>query len=60
MRGDSTSSCGRIAACWANNRNAPQIAFKPDWARHAEVALFKRNDRTLEAVPISIHYTSCH
>jgi hypothetical protein len=40
--------------CWANNRNVPQIAFKPDWARHAKAAPFKRNDRMLEALPIGV------
>ena len=44
----------RIAACWANNRKVPQIAFKPDWARHAKAAPFKRNDQMLEALPIGV------
>ena len=44
----------RIAACWADNRKVPQIAFKPDWARHAKAAPFKRNDQMLEAMPIGV------
>jgi hypothetical protein len=40
--------------CWANNRNVPQIAFEPDWARQAKAASFKRNDRMLEALPIGV------
>ena len=43
-----------IAACWAENRKVPQIAFKPDWTRHAKAAPFKRNDAMLEALPIGV------
>ena len=32
----------------------PQIAFKPDWARHAKAAPFKRNDAMPEALPIGV------
>jgi hypothetical protein len=32
-------------------RKAPQIVFKPDLARHAKAAPFKRNDQLLEACP---------
>lgn len=32
----------------------PHIAFKPDWARHAKAAPFKRNDAMLEALPIGV------
>ena len=41
----------RIAACWAQNRGVPQVVFKPDFARHAKAAPFKRNDTMLEAMP---------
>jgi YspA, cpYpsA-related SLOG family len=44
----------RIAACWANNRRVPQIAFKPDWSRYAKAAPFKRNDALLETLPIGV------
>jgi hypothetical protein len=32
----------------------PQIVFKPDWARHAKAAPFRRNDQLLEALPIGL------
>jgi hypothetical protein len=32
---------------WATNRKVPQIAFKPDWTKHAKAAPFKRNDAML-------------
>ena len=44
----------RIAARWADHRKVPQIAFKPDWARHAKAAPFKRNDAMLEVLPIGV------
>lgn len=31
-----------------------QIAFKPDWTRHAKTAPFKRNDAMLETQPIDV------
>jgi hypothetical protein len=31
-----------------------QIAFKPDWTRHAKAAPFKRNDAMLELLPIGV------
>jgi hypothetical protein len=44
----------RIAARWADHRKVPQIAFKPDWARHNKAAPFKRNDQILDVLPIGI------
>jgi hypothetical protein len=38
LHGGSPKGAERIAACWANSRKVPQIAFKPDWARHAKAA----------------------
>jgi hypothetical protein len=32
----------------------PQIAFKPDWRRHAKAAPFKRNDAILAALQIGV------
>jgi hypothetical protein len=52
--GGSPKGAERIAACWADNRKVPQIVFKPDWARHAKAAPFKRNDQMLEAMPIGL------
>ena len=54
LHGASPRGAERIAACWADNRKVPQIAFKPDWNRDRKAAPFKRNDRMLEALPIGI------
>ena len=45
----------RIAARWADHRKVvPQIAFKPDWTKHAKAAPFKRNDQMLDVLPIGV------
>ena len=44
----------RIAAKWADHRKVPQIAFKPDWTKHAKAAPFKRNDQMLDVLPIGV------
>ncbi len=54
MHGGSPRGAERIASCWATNRGVPQIAFKPDWRRHAKAAPFKRNDTMLETLPIGV------
>ena len=54
MHGGSPKGAERIAACWADNRKVRQIAFKPDWKRHAKAAPFKRNDQMLDALPIGV------
>jgi hypothetical protein len=54
LHGGSPKGAERIASCWADNRKVTQIAFKPDWARHAKAAPFKRNDRMLETLPIGV------
>ncbi len=54
LHGGSPRGAERIAACWAVTRKVPQIAFRPDWARHAKAASFKRNDQMLEAMPIGL------
>jgi hypothetical protein len=54
LHGGSPKGAERIATCWADTRRVPQIAFKPDWARHAKAAPFKRNDQMLEAMPIGL------
>ncbi|MGE3147798.1 MAG: DUF2493 domain-containing protein [Pseudorhodoplanes sp.] len=51
LHGGSPKGAERIAACWAENRNVPQVVFKPDWTRHAKAAPFKRNDALLETMP---------
>jgi hypothetical protein len=54
LHGGSPKGAERIAARWADHRKVPQIAFKPDWARHAKAAPFKRNDQMLEVLPIGV------
>ena len=54
LHGGSPKGAERIAACWADNRKVPQVAFKPDWARHAKAAPFKRNDQMLDVLPIGV------
>lgn len=54
LHGGSPRGAELIAAKWANNRKVPQIAFKPDWTRHAKAAPFKRNDALLDALPIGV------
>lgn len=54
LHGGSQKGAERIAACWADHRKVPQIAFKPDWTRHAKAAPFKRNDQMLNVLPIGV------
>jgi YspA, cpYpsA-related SLOG family len=54
LHGGSPKGAERIAARWANHRKVPQIAFKPDWTKHAKAAPFKRNDRMLDVLPIGV------
>jgi len=54
LHGGSPRGAERIAACWADSRKVPQVAFKPDWNRHAKAAPFKRNDAMLEALPTGV------
>ncbi|MGH7022462.1 MAG: DUF2493 domain-containing protein [Caulobacteraceae bacterium] len=54
LHGGSPKGAERIAACWADSRKVPQIAFKPDWTRHAKAAPFKRNDALLHTLPIGV------
>src|SRR5471032_1168243 len=54
LHGGSPKGAERIAARWADHRKVPQIAFKPDWTKHAKGAPFKRNDQMLDVLPIGI------
>ncbi len=54
LHGGSPKGAEKIAARWADNRNCPQIVFKPDWTRHGKAAPFKRNDQLLDTVPIGL------
>jgi hypothetical protein len=54
LHGGSDAGGEKIASCWASDRQVPQVAFKPDWARHRKAAPFKRNDAMLEILPIGV------
>ncbi|WP_026607580.1 DUF2493 domain-containing protein [Methylocapsa acidiphila] len=54
LHGGSLKGAELIAAKWAAHRKAPQIAFKPDWTKHAKAAPFKRNDAMLDVLPIGV------
>lgn len=54
LHGGSPKGAERIAACWADGRKVIQVAFKPDWTRHAKAAPFKRNDQLLDVLPIGV------
>lgn len=54
LHGASPTGGERIAACWADARKVTQIAFKPNWSRHAKAAPFKRNDEMLAVMPIGV------
>jgi hypothetical protein len=54
IHGGSPKGAELIASKWATNRKVPQIAFKPDWTKHAKAAPFKRNDAMLELLPIGV------
>ena len=54
LHGGSPKGAERIAARWADQRKVPQVAFKPDWTRHAKAAPFKRNDSMLAVLPIGV------
>ncbi len=54
LHGGSPKGAERIAANWADHRKVPQIAFKPDWTKHAKAAPFKRNDHMLDVLPIGV------
>jgi hypothetical protein len=54
LHGATPKGAERIAACWAESRKVTQIAFKPDWTKHAKAAPFKRNDAMVETLPIGV------
>ena len=54
LHGGSPKGAERIASCWARQRKVTEIAFKPDWNRHAKAAPFRRNDAMLEILPIGV------
>ena len=54
LHGGSPKGAELIAAKWATNRKVPQVAFRPDWTKHAKAAPFKRNDLMLTLKPIGV------
>jgi hypothetical protein len=54
LHGGSPKGAERVAARWADHRKVSQIAFKPDWTKHAKAAPFKRNDQMLDVLPIGV------
>ncbi|MET3523904.1 DUF2493 domain-containing protein [Mesorhizobium abyssinicae] len=54
LHGGSPKGAERIAACWAEARKVTQIAFKPNWTKHAKAAPFRRNDEMLSVMPAGV------
>ena len=54
LHGGSPKGAELIASRWADHRQVAQVAFKPDWTKHAKAAPFRRNDAMLEALPIGV------
>ena len=54
LHGGSPKGAELIASRWADHRKVPQVAFKPDWTKHAKAAPFKRNDAMLNVLPIGV------
>ena len=54
LHGGSPKGAEKIASRWADSRKVPQVAFKPDWTKHAKAAPFKRNDAMLDVLPVGV------
>jgi YspA, cpYpsA-related SLOG family len=54
QHGGSPKGAELIAAKWADSRKVPQIAYRPDWTKHAKAAPPKRNDAILETLRIGV------
>lgn len=54
LHGGAPKGAERIAACWAQARKVTQIAFKPNWNKHAKAAPFRRNDDMLSVMPTGL------
>ena len=54
LHGGSPKGAELIAAKWAEARGVTQVAFKPDWTKHAKAAPFKRNDAMLDVLPVGV------
>jgi len=54
IHGGSPKGAEMIASRWADTRKVPQVAFRPDWTKHAKAAPFKRNDQMVGLMPIGV------
>lgn len=54
LHGGTPKGAELIASRWADARQVPQVAFKPDWTKHAKAAPFKRNDAMLHVLPVGV------
>ncbi len=54
LHGGTPRGAELIASRWADARQVPQVAFKPDWTKHAKAAPFKRNDAMLDVLPVGV------
>ncbi len=54
LHGGSPKGAELIATKWAEARGVTQVAFKPDWTKHAKAAPFKRNDALLDVLPVGV------
>ena len=54
QHGGSPKGAELFAAKWADSRKVPQIAYRPDWTKHAKAAPPKRNDAILETLRIGV------
>ncbi|MBV1830817.1 DUF2493 domain-containing protein [Komagataeibacter sp. AV436] len=54
LHGGSPRGAEFVASRWADHREIVQIAFKPDWTKHAKAAPFRRNDALLDTMPIGV------
>ena len=54
LHGGGAKGAELIAAKWAEARGTTQVAFKPDWTKHAKAAPFKRNDAMLDVLPVGV------
>ncbi len=54
LHGGSPKGAELIASRWADHRKVPQVAFRPDWTKHAKAAPFKRNDAMLDVLPVGV------
>ncbi len=54
LHGGASKGAEYIASRWADNRQIPQIVFKPDWTRFGKAAPFKRNDQLIDAMPAGL------